>query len=99
LLKFIMLELLLKADPPMVALLLTSVLALIVAIAFGPTDYLGDMAKLQAPTVLSETLIVSASARAGAANLLDEAARLRAQVHSLTSSSGDGNVRKKVEQS
>jgi hypothetical protein len=98
LLKFIMLELLLKADPPMVALLLTSVLALIVAIAFGPTDYLGDMAKLQAPTVLSETLIVSASARAGAANLLDEAARLRAQVHSLTSSSGDGNVRKKVEQ-
>jgi hypothetical protein len=64
LLKFIMLELLLKADPPMVALLLTSVLALIVAIAFGPTDYLGDMAKLQAPTVLSETLIVSAFARA-----------------------------------
>ena len=47
-----MLELLLKADPPMVALLLTSVLALIVAIAFGPTDYLGDMAKLQGPTVL-----------------------------------------------
>ena len=94
-----MLELLPKADPPMVALLLTSVLALIVAIAFGPTDYLGDMAKLQAPTVLSEILIVSASARAGAANLLDEAARLRAQAHSHTSSSGDGNVRKKVEQS
>ena len=94
-----MLELLPKADPPMVALLLTSVLALIVAIAFGPTDYLGDMAKLQAPTVLSETLIVSVFARAGAANLLDEAARLRAQVHSFTSSSGDGNMRKKVEQS
>ena len=79
---------LLKADPPMVALLLTSVLALIVAIAFGPTDYLGDMAKLQAPTVLSEILIVSASARAGAANLLDEAARLRAQAHSHTPSRG-----------
>lgn len=94
-----MLELLPKADPPMVALLLTSVLALIVAIAFGPTDYLGDMAKLQAPTVLSEILIVSASARAGAANLLDEAVRLRAQAHSLASSSGDGNVRRKVEQS
>ena len=94
-----MLELLPKADPPMVALLLTSVLALIVAIAFGPTDYLGDMAKLQAPTVLSETLIVSACARAGAANLLDEAARLRAQAYSHTSSSGDGNLRKKVEQS
>jgi hypothetical protein len=56
-----MLELLPKADPPMVALLLTSVLALIVAIAFGPTDYLGDVAKLQAPTVLSDCLCIGPS--------------------------------------